>query len=205
MNLLPITQQTCHEAAWVLAAAFVDEPVSQMIYKKMSPEKRQRNLFLDFAVELDVCVRFGYPLQICEGGKVIAAAAIYQPGAYPPPLLEQIRIFIKSIWGHEYFDLRPWLVWLAESNKTHPQKAHYFLEYLGVLPEYQGKGYGSAILRSITTKADTENVGCYLETTSPQNVPLYQRYGFKTFKEKNILGLNTWFMWREAVVETHLA
>jgi ribosomal protein S18 acetylase RimI-like enzyme len=198
-NVSPVTRKSCQESARVLARAFVDEPVSLVIYKGFSPEKRLRNLTADFAAEMEVCIRYGCPLQICDDGKVLAAAVIYPPGSFPLPWVEQARIFIKSILGHDYYDIRPWLRWLAETDKIHPQESHYYLEYLGVAPEYQGQGLGSTILGHITSEADKENTGCYLETVSSNIVPLYQRHGFQVLDEKQIIGLKSWFMWRPAI------
>jgi GNAT superfamily N-acetyltransferase len=198
MDVLPVTRQSYQECARVLGRAFLDEAVSLAVYKGFSSAKRLRNLIADFAAEMEVCTRYGCPLQICEDGKAVAAAIIYPPGSYPLPWIEQARIFVKSILGHDFYDIRPWLRWLAEVDEIHPQESHYYLEYLGVTPEYQGRGLGSAILKYVTTKADEENTGCYLETASPNNVSLYQRYGFDVFAEKNIIGLKSWFMWRPA-------
>jgi ribosomal protein S18 acetylase RimI-like enzyme len=202
-DVLPVTRQSCRESAEVLGRAFVDEPVSLAVYKGFSPEKRLRNLTADFAAEMGVCIRYGYPLQICDDGKVVAAAVIYPPGSLPLPWIEQARLFIKSILGHDYYDIQPWLRWLAEIDKIHPQESHYYLEYLGVAPEYQGQGFGSTIMQYITARADKENTGCYLETASPANVPLYQRHGFKVITEKQIIGLKSWFMWRPAREVAH--
>ncbi len=196
-DVLPVTHQSFQECARVLGQAFVDEPVSITVYPGFSAEKRQRNLTIDFATEMEVCVRRGFPLQVCENGKIVAAAVFYQPGAYPLPAGEQMMIFIKSVLGHDLYDIRPWARWLAEIDKIHPAEPHYYLEYIGVEPEYQGQGLGSAILRHVTARADEEKAGCFLETASPQNVPLYQRFGFRVTDKKEIIGLPAWFMWRD--------
>jgi ribosomal protein S18 acetylase RimI-like enzyme len=195
-EISPVTRQSWRESARVLGYAFLEEPVSLAIYRGFSAEKRLCNLTVDFAAEMEVCIRRGCPLQICEAEKVVAAAVIYPPGSYPLPWVEQARIFIKSILGHDFYDIRLWLRWLADSDTLHPQEPHYYLEYLGVLPEYQGKGLGSAILQHLTARADEEHVGCYLETASPNNVLLYQRHGFSVRAEKRVIGIQSWFMWR---------
>jgi GNAT superfamily N-acetyltransferase len=197
-EITPVTRQSCQESAQVLGCAFVDEPVSMAVYKGFSAEKRLHNLTADFAAEMEVCIRHGCPLQIRDAGKIVATAVIYPPGTYPLPWIEQARIFIKSILGHDLYDIRPWMQWLAEIDKIHPQESHYYLEYLGVAPEYQGKGFGTKILQHMTAKADEENAGCYLETASPQNVPLYMHHEFEVIAEKQIIGLRSWFMWRPA-------
>ena len=77
-----------------------------------------------------------------------------------------------------------------------PVEPHYYLEYIGVEPAFQGKGVGSAILMHLCERADKEKVGCYLENANPINTPFYQRFGFQITQEKEIIGIPTWFMWR---------
>lgn len=199
-NVLPVTRQSCRESAEVLGRAFADEPVSQAIYKGLSTEKRIKNLTADFNAEMEVCIRRGCPLQVSEAGKIVAAAAIYQPGAYPLPWIEQTRITVKSILGHDRYDIRTLLRWLEETEKVHPTEPHFYFEYLGVLPEYQGRGYGSAIMQYANAKADDAHAASYLETASTDAVPMYRRYGFEVMAEKEIIGVHTWFMWRKAKV-----
>ncbi|HNS51816.1 MAG TPA: hypothetical protein PKO09_11615 [Anaerolineae bacterium] len=40
-------------------------------------------------------------------------------------------------------------------------------------------------------------MGCYLETANPRAIPLYQRLGFRTLREGEILAVPMWFMWRD--------
>jgi ribosomal protein S18 acetylase RimI-like enzyme len=129
-------------------------------------------------------------------GKVIAAAVIYPPGAYPLPVSDQWTLLIKSILGNGLYDIRGWMRWLDMVDKIHPKEPHYYLEYLGVEPEQQGKALGSTILRHLTRKADEEHVGCYLENANPRNLSFYQRFGFQTISKKEIIGIPSWFMWR---------
>jgi ribosomal protein S18 acetylase RimI-like enzyme len=44
----------------------------------------------------------------------------------------------------------------------------------------QGKGYGSALLSSGLMTCDEQHVAAYLEATNPANIPLYERFGFRT-------------------------
>jgi GNAT superfamily N-acetyltransferase len=192
----PITTQTFRQAAQVLGKAFEDEPVSVAIYQGFTPDKRVRALTVDFSAELLVCIRKGYPLYINEDGSMVAAAVIYPPDAYPLPVIDQWLILLKSILGNGLYDVRGWLNWLNEVDKNHPTEPHYYLEYLGVEPGYQGKGFGSSILKHLISKADEVGVGCYLENANPRNIPFYQRSGFQVIREMEIIGIPTWFMWR---------
>ncbi|OGN96999.1 MAG: hypothetical protein A2Z71_07475 [Chloroflexi bacterium RBG_13_50_21] len=195
-EVLPTTRQSYRQAAQVLSRAFVDEPVSVVVYKNFSADRRFRALTHDFAIEVKLCVRKGYPLQVNEHGKVVASAVIYPPGTYPLPVGDQWMLFIKSFLGNGIYDIRVNMRWLDEIDKMHPVEPHYYLEYLGVEPEQQGKGLGSVILQHLIDKADEERVGCYLENASPRNVPFYQRFGFQVISEKEIISIPAWFMWR---------
>jgi ribosomal protein S18 acetylase RimI-like enzyme len=195
-EVLPTTRQSYRQAAQVLGKAFVDEPVSVVVYKNFSADRRLRALTHDFAIEVKLCVRKGYPLQVNEDGKVVASAVIYPPGTYPLTVGDQWMLFIKSFLGNGIYDIRVNTRWLDEIDKMHPVEPHYYLEYLGVEPEQQGKGLGSSILQLLIRKADEERVGCYLENAEPSNVPFYQRFGFQVIAEKEINGIPAWFMWR---------
>lgn len=191
-----ISHETYRQVAMVLARAFVDDPVTLAVYRNFSPGRRVSALAADFTAEVLECVRRGYPLQVVEDHKVIAAAVIYQPGAYPLPSFTQWLFLVKSILGNGIYDIRSWIRWLEEVDKLHPTEPHYYIEYLGVEPVYQGKQVGSALMNSLVTKADAEHVGCYLENANPRNVPFYQRFGFQITNQKEIIGIPAWFMWR---------
>ena len=195
-EVLPTTRQSYRQAAQVLGRAFMDDPVSDAVYKNFSTDKRVRALTVDFFAEVSLCIRKGYPLQVNDDGKVVAAAVIYPPRAYPLSASDQWMLLIKSILGNGFYDFRPWMKWLEEVDKVHPDKPHYYLEYLGVEPAQQGKGLGSTILQHLIHKADEECVGCYLENANPRNISVYQRFGFQVISEREIIGIPAWFMWR---------
>src|SRR5512136_2180640 len=96
-QLLPITAQDFHQAAQVLGNAFVDEPVSVAVYRDFTPERRARALAVDFSSEFAVCVRKGYPIQLRQDGRLVAAALIYPPGSYPLPAFDNWMFLLKSV------------------------------------------------------------------------------------------------------------
>lgn len=192
-----ITHQSYRQAALILGNAFADEPVSLIVYRNFTPARRAKALAVDFSAELLVAMRKGYPFQLRQDGKIIAAALVYPPGTYPLPLFDQWLFLVKSVLGNGWYDVRSWWTWLNEVDKLHPTRPHYYLEYIGVEPAYQGQGMGSCLMEHLVSKADEQGVGCYLENASPRNLPFYHKYGFKIIHEKEIIGFTTWFMWRD--------
>jgi ribosomal protein S18 acetylase RimI-like enzyme len=184
------------EAAGVLGRAFRDDPIVVAILEDVVPEIRVKRLSVMFAADLNTCARRGLPLQVRESDSIACAAIIYPPGAYPLPTSAQLGILLKSIVRNGVYGLGRWLTVLSCFEKRHPKDTHYYLEFIGVDPIQQGKGLGSSLLNDLSSRADQEKVGCYLETSNARNVPLYQRFGYETVAEEEILGVNIWFMWR---------
>lgn len=69
-----------------------------------------------------------------------------------------------------------------------PKGRFWYLHYVGVRTAHQGKGHGGRIIRAQTAVADAEGLPCWLETATPENVPLYERLGFVTQVEWDVPG-----------------
>ncbi len=85
-----------------------------------------------------------------------------------------------------------------EASRNHPEWPHRHLTVLGVRPEFQGKGVGSALLRHFCDGADAVGSGAYLETDSEGGKRLYERFGFREVNRTTKDGVSFIYMWREA-------
>jgi GNAT superfamily N-acetyltransferase len=80
----------------------------------------------------------------------------------------------------------------------HPREPHYYLVFIGVEPDWQGRGLGGAVLAPVLNRCDTEGMPAFLEASTPRNRTLYERHGF-TVMEEFTLGSGAppqWRMWR---------
>jgi GNAT superfamily N-acetyltransferase len=78
---------------------------------------------------------------------------------------------------------------VADSIDAHrPPGDYWYLHFVGVRSVHQGRGHGGRIIRAQTAVADGEGRDCWLETATPENVPLYQRLGFVTQVEWDVPG-----------------
>ncbi len=66
-----------------------------------------------------------------------------------------------------------------EDDPVFGWEPHHYLPYIGVAPEAQGRGLGSALMRPILDRCDEERLPAYLEATSERNAALYERLGFE--------------------------
>ncbi len=81
------------------------------------------------------------------------------------------------------------LVQYADSAKKKVVRGScYTLSLLGVLPECQGQGIGSALLRHRLSLPGADAAAWYLDTDTERNVALYQRHGFAVLHEGQIPG-----------------
>ena len=62
----------------------------------------------------------------------------------------------------------------------------WYLEYLAVDPSKQGLGLGSSILKESLKVIDEAGEAAYLESSNPQNMSLYERFGFRFLKKIQI-------------------
>jgi len=78
----------------------------------------------------------------------------------------------------------------------HPQDAHYHLHFIGIRPECQGTGIGSALLRAVLDRCDREGAAAYLDADERSKV-LYVKHGFEATAELRLpQGPSFWPMWR---------
>jgi GNAT superfamily N-acetyltransferase len=70
----------------------------------------------------------------------------------------------------------------------HLHGPHYYVRDVGVLPDMQGQGLGSALLRPTLDRCDREGLPAYLEASSERSAALYERLGFRVTRELRIGG-----------------
>ena len=70
----------------------------------------------------------------------------------------------------------------AEHKRRMPNP-HWYLMALGVDPDHQGRGFGSALVDHGVRRADAEGMPIYLETESGPNVRFYETLGFDVLGE----------------------
>ena len=68
---------------------------------------------------------------------------------------------------------------LEKMHKAHADCPHYYVAVAATLPEAQGRGHLSTLMRAVTRRADEEGLPCYLECHGTRNRGIYMRYGFR--------------------------
>lgn len=73
-------------------------------------------------------------------------------------------------------------------HKEHPKEDFMHLWYIGVEPNQQGKGLGTALMEKIINEAKEDGLSIYLETSMSENYPFYEKLGFKEIQDFSELG-----------------
>ena len=74
-----------------------------------------------------------------------------------------------------------------------------YLYIIGIATELQGQGFGGTLLRTLIENCATSGTHIYLETEIPDNVKLYEKFGFTAMKKLILpepLNLPMWLMVR---------
>jgi ribosomal protein S18 acetylase RimI-like enzyme len=66
-----------------------------------------------------------------------------------------------------------------QHSKFGPIGPHWYICYVAVSPQSQGRGIGRGIMRRLGRAADEQQMPCYLETSSERNIRLYESVGYK--------------------------
>ena len=179
--------------ATALARAFDSDPPMQWVLpdgsRRLSIAERGFDLYLR---------RLWFAQDECYTTDGVAGAAIWNPpGEWHVPIPRQLRLLPAMTAIYRRFLPRV-LRAIAALESNHPTERHYYLPFVGVDPDWQGRGIGSALLRPVLDRCDAERMPAYLEASTPRNRALYERHGFDVIEEFE-LGAGAppmWRMWR---------
>jgi ribosomal protein S18 acetylase RimI-like enzyme len=158
-----------------------------------NPRRRLRSNALGTRTLLPAAETHGEVWAAREGNRVVGALIGTPPNAHPlppPPLAARLRCLVGQGWRVA----RRWAEVFQALDALHPLEPHWYLGTLGVDPDHQGRGVGTALLRHWLAHAAADASGTYLETDLRGNVGFYEREGFTVERETRILGVRVWCM-----------
>lgn len=178
----PIARGDGPAIAGVLADAFLDDPVWTAIGPRWRAHRRISHR-ASFAGILVGSVRNGGRVRVARSSsEVVGASIAFEPGRWPIP-------DTSALWEIGWLAVAgPLSAWrglrddraLRAHHVTHP---HMYLWFLGVRPDWHGRGAGRALLAELHADSDRAALPTYLETGTPANVGFYERDGYATLGE----------------------
>jgi GNAT superfamily N-acetyltransferase len=192
------------EASVVLSTAFQSDPLWCYLY----PDPQVRAVYLRRC--FSAILAYALPSGRAYGaGEPLSAVAVWELPNQPPAKLSWRALGSFAALGAGSFVLKALKVRsvFGAFDRMHRQYAtapHIYLQTIGVMPNMQGQGLSSALIRPFLRQADARGLGAYTETMTPANVGLYEHFGLKCMEEVRIPGtdLCAWGFYRKPIAPT---
>ncbi|MEU7899633.1 GNAT family N-acetyltransferase [Nonomuraea sp. NPDC049152] len=175
----------------VLALAFHDDPVVRWM---LPSGERTDRMFATLARHVHALGDLAFD------GEDLVGATLWDPPGHKQPALDMMRSlpgFVAAMGRRVSYGR------LLETtfHKARPSRPHWYLAEIGTDPAAQGRGAGSALLRTRLDRCDADGVAAYLESSKETNIPFYEKHGFQVTREILLPenGPTVWAMLREPV------
>ncbi|MEU1225410.1 GNAT family N-acetyltransferase [Streptomyces sp. NPDC005828] len=177
---IPTTIDDARTVGRTLASAFGDDPMMRWFF----PDEATREADLDRYFTTLFTRQYGLH-GVCERTGSAAAFWVSPEGADKAvPDADTIQQLVE-ILGDRAPVFQQAVMAAAEHGPTEP---HWYLALIGADPAARGQGHGSALLRSGLAKADAAGLPVYLESSKPDNLPVYEHFGFVVRDEFELPG-----------------
>ena len=195
--ITPLQRGSIDRAAVTLERALSPDPMFTWLFP--DPATRPAALQRFLRVPLEYGLRYGRVTTSHEGkaacvwlppGAALTIPRMIRSGILGVPFRTGFGPFFKFMAANEIMD---------KIHKARVPEPHSYLMLVGVDPELQGQGAGSAIVREGLALADRESQPCYLDTSERRNLAFYERLGFVVLEEATLGrgGPKAWAMRRE--------
>jgi ribosomal protein S18 acetylase RimI-like enzyme len=194
ITIRPFQESDLVEAVVVTTRAYDTNPLGDAVYRG-HPEK----LRFQEASNRQILARAPGQVFIAEkGGKVIGMMRMTEWPQCQITLsfFQTLRIIVPALLSRNRGVVLRRMAARSVWTRHHPNKPHWHLGPIAVIPELQRRGIGSQLLEHFCRIVDQSGQAAYLETDKPENVCLYERFGFQVIEEGPVVGIPNWFMWR---------
>jgi ribosomal protein S18 acetylase RimI-like enzyme len=195
----PLSGAERRAAELVLARAFRDNPLNTAVIGS-DPARRLRSNLHGIRALLPVALAHGLVLLSDRRGQPDGVLIATPPHRWPLPA--------PSLWAHLRRVVaqgprvtRRWALVFEALARVHLPEPHWYLATLGVAPEAQRRGVGTALLARWLARVDAERAPAWLETDREANLALYRRAGFEVALRTEVLATPVWCMQRSPTRE----
>lgn len=194
-----ISDSDLRSLAATLTRAFMNDPLQCYVFP--DEEERRRMSADHFASVIRYGSLFGevYCTDRKEG-----AVVWLPPGAtdVTPEKAEQGGLAdLPSLIGEDaasrFFTVMEYLEPFHQQDAPEP---HWYTMVIGVDPSFAGQGLGRTLMEAVLSDPERSVYPVYLETAQPDNIPFYQKLGFRVVREliEPVSRLPLWTFRRDA-------
>ncbi|MGH7845475.1 MAG: GNAT family N-acetyltransferase [Candidatus Binatia bacterium] len=165
------TSLNADQAIGTVVLAFSADPAARWLY----PDSHQYLMNFPGFVQAFAGKAFEHNSAYCVDAGGLGAALWLPPGVHANENT-LIALLQRTVAKEKQRDV---FATLEQMDSYHPSESHWYLPMIGVDPAHQAQGYGSALLQHTLLACDRDHKLAYLESSSPKNIPLYERHGFE--------------------------
>ena len=187
-------------AARVMANAFADSPRFRFLVP--NDAQRKSNLRWYWGAVIRASLRSGGTVQVVreEPSHLPLGVAIWEPPGHRKH--SALALLRSGLWAtpmrlgvSAYLRRRSLSSVLAALAPPGPC---WRLNAIGVDPSQQRLGLGTALLRWMLARVDSDGLPAFLDTSAPDNLAYYERFGFEVTAEATLPnGIPLWGMTRQ--------
>lgn len=166
----------------VLADAFLEDPVFGWLIPQAG--RRQARLRRYFGIELR---RYALPHgHVWTTGDLAGAMLNLPPGKWRVP--PRTTLLHGTAFGVQVVRAARLGAAMELRHARLARGPHHYVRDIGVHPDMQGLGLGSALMRPTLDRCDREGLPAYIEASSERSAVLYERLGFQLIEELRVWG-----------------
>ena len=141
-----------------LACAFDDDPVLNGIIR----QDKKRSQGFDTLFRTCLCALSLPHGEVLTTDDCVGGALWYPPGKAKVGYARQLMLMPAMIRVAGLCGIRRFIHVMDTLDRVHPRASHYYLQFLGVTPQHQHKGIGTALMHPVLERCDRERCGAYL-------------------------------------------
>lgn len=178
------------ECVAVLAGAFVTNPLHVAAFGEGRID--QNRLFFRIGLR-HMFIGSGF-VALVDGA--VAGYAHFNASPYCLPAPEEIPMAMATVLKPLGEAIPQVIRWFTRWCHLDPDEPHVHLGPIGVAPDMQRCGVGTALMQRYIEHIEQEKAAGYLETDRRENVEFYKKFGFIVRHQETLIGTPTWYMWR---------
>jgi ribosomal protein S18 acetylase RimI-like enzyme len=165
----------------ILVASFEDNRSVNYVVKQDQFRLKRIRMLMEYS--FDVCYHFG-DVYLSDDGH--ACALILYPDK-KKMTLRSVLLDVKFAFGCVGSgNIGKVLKRQRAIKALYPIQPIYYLWFIGVNPEAQGKGIGANLLTALLMEAHIKDRSIYLETSMELNLKFYRKFGFELYHEMEV-------------------
>lgn len=188
--MIPAVFQDRNQVVHILTTSFANNKSVNYIVRKGNRRKKSLQSLMEYS--FDICHRYG---KIFMSQDKTACALLLSPEKSKFNLFriwKDIQLIFTSIG---ILNIKKVMSREARIKSLQPKTPFYYIWFIGVSPENQGKGIGTILLKEILAHIDLHNDTVCLETSTIKNLSWYSTFGFNVYAELD-LGYTLYFLQR---------